>query len=112
MFLVHFRPCFQIIERANRVPSLQSCRRITERKPVPHIQIMRAVVNPGDLSKFERVEYQAWVAMRRKPDCAVLILHLRPERMRRMPAKIENRWQRLAAAFRHVEISRYIKPRQ
>src|SRR6185295_17271662 len=79
---------------------------------MPHVQIVRAVMNAGEFAELMRVEHKAGVAMRSKPDSAILILKLRSKRMRRMSAKIKNRRRWFGGSFRNVKIAGDVEPRQ
>ena len=109
---INLRPRLDVIHGPHPIPNLGSGRGIAQRQPMPHVQVMRAVMDARHFAKFERVENQTAEAVGRKPGGAVLIVELGSERVRGMTAEIKNRRQRFGGIFRHVKISRDVKPRQ
>src|SRR5204862_2736791 len=94
------------------VPHFDSRRRVSEREPIPHVKIVRAVMNAGDLAKLQRVQHQTGISVRSEPIGAVLIFELGAQRMRRMSAKIQDGRQRSGRAVWDIKISGDVEPRQ
>jgi len=73
---------------------------------MPHVQVVRSMMNPRDLAELQRIEHQTGKPVRDEPEGAVLILKFRAERMRRMSAKIKDSRQPLGRFLWDVKISR------
>jgi hypothetical protein len=100
---VHLYTCFQIIDRTNYVPHLDSGRRVATRKPIPPVQIVYAMVDSRDFAEFQRINNEADVTVLCKPNGAVLIVPFRAKRVWGMAANVEDGWQR-ASRFRTLAV--------
>ncbi len=107
---IDLRPGFQVIHGSDGVPGLGPGRSVPLGKPVPHFEVVRPVVNSGDLPELDRVDQQSDIAVSGKPDSMMLIVDLRTPRARGVPAKVEHRWERPRRDLGQIEVTRDIQP--
>ena len=69
---IHFGATLQVVEGANGIPHFRPGGRVAERKPIPHAQVVRAVMDAGDLAELNRVDDQAHVTVPGEPDAVML----------------------------------------
>src|SRR2546428_4941259 len=86
--------------------------RVAERKPIPHAQVVRAVMDAGDLAELNRVDDQAHVTVPGEPDAVMLEGHFGAPRSGLMAAQVQNGGQPPDGPFGNVEVSRYVEARQ
>src|SRR5262249_9152228 len=101
----------EIVERANRVPHFGAGRGVAERMPIPHAEVVGAVVYAWNLAKFDGIEQDRGISVARKPDAVMLILNLRTPRSGRVSADIDHGWK-LSRACRlgEIQIGGDVKP--
>src|SRR5690606_6612024 len=105
-----FAARFEIVEGTDGVPHFDGGRRIAQRQPVPHLEIVGAVMNPGDLAELDGVQHEGGKSVLSEPDAVPLILGLGAVWAWRVTGNIEDRW-RLTRGLRQIQIACDIKAR-
>ena len=110
---VDLGPCFQVVEGADTVPSLDAGGRVTGCDPPPAAEVVGAVVFALDLAELERVENEAGVPVAGEPDPVVVVTGLVAKACAVLlhdgvPAHVKNGRERLLRALRKIQIGSHI----
>src|SRR5262249_50262825 len=75
--LVDVLTAHEVIDGANAVPALDTCRSVAGRLPPPAALTVGAVMDARDFTELQCIEHQAVVTIRREPHGVVLVRRVR-----------------------------------
>ena len=112
---IDFLTRLQVIQGSNGVPDFGSGRSVAQGEPVEHVEIMRAMVNAGELAELDGIDEKGNIPVAGEPNSVMLIIDLRSPGARRVAAQIQDsgqtafdfRWQVKVAG--HVEAGHALK---